>query len=100
MDITPTYLNLFLNDINIDSLEKNNYFEMKYHFNIAPKGYKDPEACKDMIRLYFDNKFCHFVLIIDNTFLVEPDWCTESSVLYHIEIEKNNIKYFGRQEAG
>lgn len=99
-DITPYYLNVFLRDINIETLVLHKAFSKSYHFNYAPEGYSDPKVCDDDIRLYFDTSTCSFRLVLYNTFLVEPDWCTESAVIYHFKIENDRITSFGRQEAG
>jgi hypothetical protein len=100
VDLTPEYLNTFLSDIDIDSLNAQKRFAKTYHFNIAPKGYTDPEKCEDKIEVRFDEKNCSFQLLIYNTFLVEPDWCTESVVIYGFSIKKREIVDFWRQEAG
>ena len=100
VDLTPEYLTMFLTDINSNSLMVNNQFEKEYHFDIAPKDYTDPEICKDKIAVSFDDKSCSFRLHIYNTFLVEPDWCTESMVVYGFKIENDKITDFWRQEAG
>src|SRR5690606_2091025 len=100
VDITPEYLNQFLADIKIDSLEINNSFEKAYHFNIAPQDYTDPEICKDTIKVIFDDENCTFHLNVYNTFLVELDWCTESIVMYGFRIINGKVTDFWRQEAG
>jgi len=100
VDLTPEYLSKFLSDIDSDSILANNEIEMKYHFNVAPEGYSDPKTCIDDIRLRLDTEFCQFTLIIYNTFLVEPDWCTESAVIYGFNISGNKIIDFWRNEAG
>jgi hypothetical protein len=100
VDLTVEYLTRFLNRIDVDSLTKNQQFEKEYHFNIAPKGYTDPVYCKDKIAVSFDDKNCSFRLNIYNTFLVEPNWCTESMVVYGFKIKNSTIKDFWRQEAG
>tara|TARA_R110001592_G_scaffold314900_2_gene590687 strand:- start:19 stop:597 length:579 start_codon:yes stop_codon:yes gene_type:complete len=100
VDLAVEYLTRFLNDIDVDSLTENQQFEKEYHFNIAPKGYTDPVDCKDKIAVSFDDKNCSFRLNIYNTFLVEPNWCTESMVVYGFKIKNSTIKDFWRQEAG
>jgi hypothetical protein len=100
VDLTPEYLIKFLTDIDSDSLTANNQFEKEYHFNIAPKDYTDPEVCKDKIAVSFDVKNCSFRLNVYNTFLVEPDWCTESMVVYGFKISNGRIIDIWRQEAG
>lgn len=100
VDLTPEYLTEFLADINLGSLIANRQFEKEYHFNIAPKDYIDPEICKDKIAVSFDAGNCSFRLNVYNTFLVEPDWCTESVVVYGFNIENDKIVDFWRQEAG
>ncbi len=100
VDLTAEYLTRFLNDIDADSLTKNQRFEKEYHFNIAPEGFTDPTDCKDKIAVSFDDKDCSFRLNIYNTFLVEPNWCTESMVVYGFKIKNSRIIDFWRQEAG
>ncbi|SFT43354.1 hypothetical protein SAMN05216474_0540 [Lishizhenia tianjinensis] len=100
VDLTLEYLKEFLADINLDSLTANNQFEKEYHFNIAPKGYTDPEICKDKIAMNFEAKNCSFRLSVYNTFLAQPDWCVESMVIYGFKIENDKIVHFWRQEAG
>lgn len=100
VDLTPEYLDKFLDDIDIDSILTQSEIEMKYHFNIAPKGYKDPEMCLDALRLRLDKEFCQFTMVVYNTFLVEPDWCTESAVIYGFKLSGNKIIDFWRNEAG
>ena len=100
VDLTPRFLNKFLNDINPDSLGINKAFDQEYHFNIAPKNYTDPKTCKDKISITFDEENCNFRLQIFNTFLVEPNWCTESMVIYSFLINDDEIIDFWRNEAG
>lgn len=100
VDLTAEYLTRFLNDIDADSLTKNQQFEKEYHFNIAPEGFTDPTDCKDKIAVSFDDKDCSFRLNIYNTFLVEPNWCTESIVVYGFKIKNSRIIDSWRQEAG
>lgn len=100
VDLTPEYLNKFIADINLDTLLVNKRFGKEYHFNISPNGYSDPKRCKDKIEVIFDEKQCTFRLNIYNTFLVEPNWCTESMVVYGFSILNGKIVDFGRQEAG
>ncbi|MBD8489690.1 hypothetical protein IFO69_13115 [Echinicola sp. CAU 1574] len=100
VDLTPEYLIEFLADINSDSLTANKQFEKEYHFNIAPKDYTGSEICKDKIAVSFDAENCSFRLNIYNTFLVEPDWCTESMAVYGFKIKNDEIVDFWRQEAG
>ena len=100
VDLTPEYLIEFFADINLDSLTANKQFEKEYHFNIAPKEYTDPQICKDKIDVSFDAENCSFRLNVYNTFLVEPDWCTESMVVYGFKIKNDKIVDFWRQEAG
>jgi hypothetical protein len=100
VDLTPAYLNEFLADIDLDALSQNNHFERAYHFNLAPEGFTDPEICKDKIAVSFDVEHCSFRLNIYHTFLVEPDWCTESMVVYGFKIKHDEIFGFWRQEAG
>jgi len=100
VDLTPEYLIEFLDDINLDSLTANKQYEKEYHFNIAPKDYTDPEICKDKIAMSFDAENCSYRLNVYNTFLVEPDWCTESMVVYGFKIENDKIVDFWRQVAG
>ena len=100
VDLTAEYLARFLNDVDVDSLTNNQRFEKEYHFNIAPKGYTDPTDCKDKIEVSFDDKDSSFRLNIYNTFLVEPNWCTESMVVYGFKIKNSKIVDFWRQEAG
>ncbi|WP_228851534.1 hypothetical protein [Aegicerativicinus sediminis] len=100
VDLTAEYLTRFLKDIDTDSLTQNQGFEKEYHFDIAPEGFTDPTGCKDKIAVSFDNKDCSFRLNIYNTFLVEPNWCTESMVVYGFKIKNSRIIDFWRQEAG
>lgn len=100
VDLSPEYLNEFLSDIDSDTLRVNKRFEKDYHFNIAPKEFTDPKLCKDKIAVSFDEKDCSFQLIVHNTFLVEPDWCTESMVIYGFKMQEGKIFDFWRQEAG
>lgn len=100
VDLTPEYLIEFLDDISLDSLTANKQYEKEYHFNITPKSYTDPEICKDKIAVSFDEENCSFRLNVYNSFLVEPDWCTESMVVYGFKIENDKIVDFWRQEAG
>lgn len=100
VDLTAEYLTRFLKDIDTDSLTQNQGFEKEYHFDIAPEGFTDPTDCKDKITVSFNNKDCSFRLTIYNTFLVEPNWCTESMVVYGFKIKNSRIIDFCRQEAG
>ncbi len=100
VDINPNILIQFLKDIDQVELSKNGQFEKEYHFNIAPIGYSDPPKCKDKISIQFFPETCKYRMVIWNTFLVEPDWCTESQVVYSFEIKDNQIKNFWRNEAG
>lgn len=100
VDLTPEYLEKFLTDLSPDSLRKTGFFEKNYHFNLAPDGYTDPEVCKDKIQITFHEEYCSFRLCIYNTFWVEPNWCTESMVVYVFRIEGNKIIDFSRNEVG
>lgn len=101
VDITPAMLNSFLNDINIDSLQKNASYEHKYFFNIAPKGFTDSRTCADVIILRFFEEDCSFRVIIDNVYPVEEQGCAGGAqVIYGFHIEDNKIIRFGRQAAG
>ena len=100
VDLTPKYLNKFLSDIISDSLSTIKRYEKEYHFNIAPKDFTDPEICMDKITVNFDVEHCSFRLNVFNTFLVEPNWCKESKVVYGFKIKSGKIIDFWRQEAG
>jgi hypothetical protein len=100
VDLTPEYLNKFLVDLNLDSFATHMHFEQEYHFHVAPKDFTDPPKCTDKISVRFDTVDCSFHLYVMNTFLVEPDWCTENMVVYGFKIEKDRILDFWRQEAG
>ena len=130
VDITPEYLNKFLTDLDQDTLMVKKGFDKEYHFDIAPQGYTDSKICMDRIEVDFDEEKidwfietiqslpiifkplrtkgtekgdeekCTFRLKIFNTFLVQPDWCTESMVIYGFKIENGNLVDFWRQEAG
>lgn len=100
IDLKAEYLIRFLNDIDIDSLTQNQRVEKEYHFDLAPEGFTDPADCKDKIKVSFDQKNCSIRLNIYNTFLVEPNWCTESMVVYDFKIKNDRIIDFSRQEAG
>lgn len=100
VDLTKEYLNKFLADIDKDILSKTGRYENEYHFNIAPKGYTDPKKCMDKISVEFSSTDCSYRMVIYNTFLVEPDWCTESAVIYSFKIKNKTIVDFYRNEAG
>lgn len=100
IDMTPEYLHHFLSSINIDTLKKNNIFTLDYYFKRSPEGYSDPEKCKDKIQISFDEKYCILKLNISNTFLAEPDWCGESTVVYGFKIKNYKIIGLWRGMAG
>lgn len=100
IDMTPKMLNQFLKDIDTAVLSKTGRFEKEYHFKIAPKGFTDPATCKDKITIEFYPGSCGYRIVIDNTFLVQPNWCTESEVSYYFKIRNGLIVDFGRQAAG
>jgi len=45
----------------------------------------------EKIEVSFNDKDGSFRLSIYNTFLVEPDWCTESIVIYGFSIKEDKI---------
>lgn len=100
VDINSNLLTQFLKDIDQTALSKNGRFEKEYHFNIAPKGFSDPKTCTDKISIEFYPEHCSYQMIIWNTFLVEPDWCSEHQIMYSFEIKDNRIINFRRDEAG
>lgn len=100
VDLSRNYLNQFLKDIDEDVLLKQSFFEKKYSFNIAPKGYSDSAVCVDKISIQFNSSTCNFKIKILNRFLADTDWCTESVVIYGFKIEKDKIVNFWRNEAG
>jgi hypothetical protein len=100
IDLNPTLLAQFLKDIDQNALLNNGQFEKEYHFNIAPKGYSDPEKCRDKISIEFSPDDCRYRFVIWNTFLAEPGWCTESQVIYSFEIRGDQLMGFYRNEAG
>lgn len=100
VDISPDYLDQFMEDIQIDSLSQNLEFSQDYHFNIAPSEYTDPEKCADNISVAFDPTDCFFRLAVFNTFLVDEDWCVESAVIYAFQIGEGKILNLERNEAG
>ena len=100
IDLTPKMLNQFLKDIDQAVLSKTGKFEKEYHFNIAPKEFSDPPICKDKISIEFYTENCRYRMMIWNTFLAEPGWCTESQVIYSFEIKDDGITGFERNEAG
>jgi len=100
VDITPKYLLLFLDAIDEKSLKEANYFSQDYHFNIAPPQYSDPKKCTDRIAITYNPDSRSFTLQVFNTFLVEPDWCTESMVIYMFKLQGGSITNFARHEAG
>ena len=100
IDLNQKLLDQFLKDIDQTAFSKTGRFEKEYHFNIAPKGYSDPAICKDKISIEFYPENCSYRMMIWNTFLAEPDWCTESQVIYSFEIKGDKIAGFERNEAG
>lgn len=100
IDLTPNLLMQFLRDVDKTALLKTGRFEKEYHFNIAPKGFSDPETCKDKISIEFYPQNCSYRMMIWNTFLAEPDWCAESQVIYNFEINNDKITGLTRNEAG
>lgn len=100
VDFTPAMLKQFLKDIDTATLSKTGRFEKEYYFNIAPKGYSDPKVCKDKISVEFDFATCTYRMVIWNSFLVEPNWCTEHQVVYGFTIKNNKIIDLERNEAG
>lgn len=100
VDLNPSLLMQFLKDIDRTVLSKTGRFEKEYHFNTAPEGFSDPASCKDKISIEFSTENCRYRMMIWNTFLAEPDWCTESQVIYDFEIKGDKITGFERNEAG
>ncbi len=99
-DINKFWLDKFLEDIITDSLLIKNTFFKKYHFNVSTKEHADPKECYDSIRLTFNPTSCSFTLVIDNSFFVPPNWCTQTTVLYYVTLKNGTITSFGRNEAG
>ncbi len=100
VDLNVNLLNQFLKDIDGDLLTKNGKFEKEYDFNIAPEEYYDSEKCNDKISIQFDKTDCSFRMVISNSFLAEPNWCTESTIIYAFKIIDNHIVDFNRNAAG
>jgi len=100
VDLNQILLSQFLKDIDPSTFSKTGRFEKEYHFNIAPAAYSDPETCKDKISIEFYPERCMYRMVIRNSFLVEPNWCTEHQVIYSFTIENDKIEGFERNEAG
>ena len=100
VDVSRAVMKRFLSGLDYTSLEMAGEAEMEFHFNIAPNGYTDPPACKDKVSIHFDPGGCHFRMVVYNTFLVPPNWCTEGTVVYAFTIGRNRVLDFYRDEAG
>lgn len=100
VDITPAVMRAFLEKLDYDRLSRSSEAEVSFHFGVAPSGYTDPPVCRDKVSIKFNARNCHFRMVIFNTFLVPPDWCTEGSVVYTFSIGKDRIEDFYRDEAG
>ena len=100
VDISPGVMKEFVTGLDYSLLEKTGEAAMEFHFNVAPKGYTDPPACKDKVSVHFDPGSCRFRMVVYNTFLVPPNWCTEGTVVYAFTVGRNRVLDFYRDEAG
>jgi hypothetical protein len=100
VDLTPKLLQLFLKDINLETLKKNGRYDAFYFFNISPPQFKDSKECKDRISLRYFPESCMFRIEVENVYLVERDCIGGSQVSYGFKIVKDKIVDFGRNEAG
>lgn len=98
VDITQQYLINFLNDLNIDSLRINGFFEKEYDFNKKSQN-TDQVICQDAISVAYLEKDCSFMLHVLNTNFIDG-WCGESSVVYLFKIKNDKVIDFIRREAG
>ena len=100
VDITPAVMKEFLEKVDHALLSRSGEAEIDFHFGVAPTGYTDPPACRDKVSVSFNARSCHFRMVVFNTFLVPPDWCTEGTVVYGFMIGQDRVLDFYRDEAG
>lgn len=100
VDLSPSMLQELLRRVDYDEFQRTGECGVGYQFDIAPKGHRDPPACRDSVRVHFTPDRCGFRMVIKSTFLVEPNWCIEHNVSYGFRIGKDRILDFGRNEAG
>ena len=98
----------FFDDIDINIFRVENAFAKKYHFNKAPKEYKDSEACLDKLSISFvgkelsarvaeqseikvENHRCMFMLTTFNSFVGESGGCSESRSFYYFVIDSDEV---------
>lgn len=100
VDMYPALLVDLMNDIDTGSLQNKFYWEDYYHFNRAPAGFTDPEYCKNKVSIEYLEDVCSYRMVLHHTFLVEPNWCTESQVVYFFKIINGQLSEFTRNAAG
>ncbi len=100
VDVSRAVMKRFLSGLDYSALMIRGEADMEFHFNIAPVGYTDPPMCKDKVSIHFDPGSCRFRMVVQNTFLVPPNWCTEGTVVYAFVIGRNRVLDFYRNEAG
>lgn len=100
-DISPLFLDLFLENLDSTILAEDHTFGQDYFFNYAPEGYRDTTICSDKIEVVFNESTRRFRLSVKSSFW-EPEqaWCPEDMVVYILYIYKGEITDFDRQEAG
>ena len=100
VDLSPYMLEEFLRQVDYDEFQRIGECGVGFQFNIAPKGHRDPPACRDSVWVHFSPERCGFRMVVKSTFLVEPNWCIEHNVSYGFRIGKDRVVDFGRNEAG
>lgn len=97
IDINADLLDVFLNDIDISTLESDRIFMKKYKYNLVPKKIHVLNYFNTIEIQYYNN--CEFRLVIINYYETE-EFSDEGNVSYSFKIENNQIKKIKRQEAG
>lgn len=100
VDLSPSMLEELLRQADFEEFQRTGECGVGFQFNIAPKGHRDPPACRDSVWVHFAPDRCEFRMVIKSTFLDEPNWCIEHNVSYGFRIGMDRILGFGRNEAG
>lgn len=99
-DLTPLYLDSILASLNLDSFKAHNFYQQEYSFGPFPCSKSGTDSCEDFISISFSSEECLFEIHVFNSYDIELDSCSESSIIYQFRISNGRIEDLQRSVAG